>query len=154
MISAPPALAAIMDDALREHLTGIYRTTRTIAVVGASADEAKAAHRIPAYLQQQGYRIRPVNPRGGELFGEPVATSLTEVDGPVDVVDVFRPAAEAADIARQAVAIGAKVLWLQLGIVDDEARRIAEDAGLTVVMDRCMGATHRELGLGPVTATA
>ncbi|MGY1805705.1 CoA-binding protein [Blastococcus sp. SYSU D00922] len=143
-----------MDDALREKLTGIYRDTRTIAVVGASSDESKAAHRIPAYLQQQGYRIRPVSPRGGELFGEPVAASLAEVDGPVDVVDVFRPAAEAADIARQAVAIGAKVLWLQLGIADEEARRIAEDAGLTVVMDRCIGATHHELGLGPLTATA
>ena len=152
MTDPPAALAAVMDDALRERLTAIYRDSRTIAVVGASADETKAAHRIPAYLQQQGYRIRPVNPRGGELFGEPVATSLAEVDGPVDVVDVFRPAAEAADIARQAVAIGAKVLWLQLGIADDEARRIAEDAGLTVVMDRCIGATHRELGLGPVPA--
>ena len=152
MINASGTLAAVMDDAQREELTGIYRDTRTIAVVGASADESKAAHRIPAYLQQQGYRIRPVNPRGGQLFGEPVATSLTEVDGPVDVVDVFRPASEAAEIARQAVAIGAKVLWLQLGIADDEARRIAEDAGLTVVMDRCIGATHRELGLGPVPA--
>ena len=154
MTGVPGTLAAVMDDALREQLTGIYRDTRTIAVVGASADGSKAAHRIPEYLQQQGYRIRPVNPRGGDLFGEPVATSLSEVDGPVDVVDVFRPAAEAADIARQAVAIGAKVLWLQLGIADEEARRIAEDAGLTVVMDRCIGATHRELGLGPVPASA
>ena len=154
MTGVPGTLAAVMDDALREQLTGIYRDTRTIAVVGASADGSKAAHRIPEYLQQQGYRIRPVNPRGGDLFGEPVATSLSEVDGPVDVVDVFRPAVEAADIARQAVAIGAKVLWLQLGIADEEARRIAEDAGLTVVMDRCIGATHRELGLGPVPASA
>ena len=143
-----------MDDALREKLTGIYRGTRTIAVVGASSDESKAAHAIPAYLQQQGYRIRPVNPRGGEILGEPVATSLAGVEGPVDVVDVFRPADEAADIARQAVAIGAKVLWLQLGIADEEARRIAEDGGLTVVMDTCMGAAHRQLGLGPVTASA
>jgi len=143
-----------MDDAERETLTGIYRETRTIAVVGASADEAKAAYRIPGYLQRQGYRIRPVNPRGGTILGEPVAESLADVDGPVDVVDVFRPAAEAVDIARQAVAIGAKVLWLQLGVTSDEARQIAEDGGLTVVMDRCMGATHRELGLGPLTATA
>jgi len=154
MTSAPGTLPAVVDDALRERLTGIYRDTRTIAVVGASVDGSKAAHRIPAYLQQQGYGIRPVNPRGGELFGEPVATSLTEVEGPVDLVDVFRPAEEAPEIARQAVAIGAKVLWLQLGIASDEARRIAEDAGLTVVTDRCIGATHRELGLGPVTATA
>jgi uncharacterized protein len=142
-----------MDDAERETLTGIYRGSRTIAVVGASADEAKAAYRIPEYLQRQGYRIRPVNPRGGTILGEPVATSLADVDGPVDVVDVFRPAEEAADIARQAVAIGAKVLWLQLGITSDEARRVAEDGGLTVVMDRCMGAIHRELALGPVTPT-
>ncbi len=154
MRPAPPTLVAIMDDTLREQLIGIYRDARTIAVVGASADESKAAHRIPLYLQEQGYRIRPVNPRGGELFGEAVARSLAEIDGPVDVVDVFRPAPEAAGIARQAVAIGAKVLWLQLGIADDEARRIAEDAGLTVVMDRCMGATHQELGLGPLAATA
>ena len=143
-----------MDDALRETLIAIYRETRTIAVVGASADETKAAHRIPAYLQGQGYRILPVSPRGGTLFGEPVAASLADVDGPVDVVDVFRPSAEAVDIAQQAVAIGATVLWLQLGITSDEARRVAEDAGLTVVMDRCMGATHRELGLGPLTSTS
>lgn len=142
-----------MDEALREKLTAIYRDTRTIAVVGASGDESKPAHRIPAYLQQQGYRVRPVNPRGGELFGETVATSLGELDGQVDVVDVFRPAAEAADIARQAVAIGAKVLWLQVGVADDEARRIAEEAGLTVVMDTCMGAAHHQLGLGPGPAS-
>jgi uncharacterized protein len=143
-----------MDDAERDTLTRIYRESRTIAVVGASADEQKAAYRIPEYLQGQGYRIRPVNPRGGTILGEPVAVSLAEVDEPVEVVDVFRPAAEAPDIARQAVDIGAKVLWLQLGIASDEARRIAEDGGLTVVMDRCMGAVHRELGLGPLTPTA
>jgi uncharacterized protein len=91
-----------------------------------------------------------VNPRGGELLGEAVARSLAEVDQPVDVVEVFRPAEEAPGIARQAIAIGAKVLWLQLGIESEEARRLAEAAGLTVVMNRCMGATHGELGLGPV----
>jgi predicted CoA-binding protein len=153
MIGGPVVLLAIMDDALRDTLTSIYRDTRTIAVIGASGDPDKAGHRIPAYLQRQGYRIRPVSPRGGEILGEPVATSLDEIDEPVDVVDVFRPSEEAVDIARQAIAIGAKVLWLQLGVVNDEARRLAEDAGLTVVMDRCMGATHRELGLGPLTAT-
>jgi predicted CoA-binding protein len=143
-----------MDDAEREKLTRIYRESRTIAVVGASANDEKEAYWIPEYLQRQGYRIRPVNPRGGTILGEPVAVSLAEVDEPVEVVDVFRPAAEAPDIARQAVDIGAKVLWLQLGIASDEARRIAEDGGLTVVMDRCMGALHRELGLGPLTPTA
>ena len=132
-----------------EELARIFAETRTIAVVGASGDPAKPAHSIPQYLQRQGYRILPVNPRGGELLGEPVARSLSEVEGPVDVVEVFRPAEEAPQIAREAVAVGAKVLWLQLGIASEEARRIAEAAGLTVVMDRCMGATHGELGLGP-----
>jgi uncharacterized protein len=138
-----------MDASSRERLARVYAEADTIAVVGASADPAKPAHRIPRYLQEQGYRILPVNPRGGELFGEPVARSLVEVQGPVDVVDVFRPAAEAPRIARDAVQIGAKVLWLQLGIESQEARQVAEVAGLTVVMDRCIGETHAELGLGP-----
>jgi uncharacterized protein len=138
-----------MDPALREQLLRIYADTKTIAVVGASADPSKPAHQIPRYLQSQGYRILPVNPRGGELLGEAVARSLAEVDGPVDVVDVFRPAEEAPGIARQAIAVGAKVLWLQLGIESEEAKRLAEAAGLTVVMNRCMGAAHGELGLGP-----
>jgi uncharacterized protein len=139
----------MMDALLRERLLRIYAETRTIAVVGASRDPAKPAHRIPRYLQSQGYRILPVNPRGGQLLGEPVARALAEVDGPVDVVDVFRPAEEAPRIAREAIEAGAKVLWLQVGIVSEEARQEAEAAGLTVVMDRCMGQTHAELGLGP-----
>jgi uncharacterized protein len=137
-----------VDATLRERLLRIYAETKTIAVVGASGDPSKPAHQIPRYLQRQGYRIVPVNPRGGQLLGEPVARSLAEVDGPVDVVEVFRPAEEAPQIAREAVKVGAKVLWLQQGIVSEEARQVAEAAGLTVVMDRCMGETHRELGLG------
>jgi predicted CoA-binding protein len=138
-----------MDARLQEQLLRIYAETATIAVVGASGDPSKPAHRIPRYLQSQGYRIRPVNPRGGELLGEAVARSLAEVDGPVDVVDVFRPAEEAPQVAREAIKAGAKVLWLQVGIESDEARQVAEAAGLTVVMNRCMGETHGELGLGP-----
>jgi predicted CoA-binding protein len=139
----------VMDAPLRERLARIFAETGTVAVVGASGDPAKAAHRIPRYLQGQGYRIVPVNPRGGELLGEPVARSLAAVDQPVDVVEVFRPAEEAPRIAREAVAVGAKVLWLQLGIDSEEARQVAEAAGLTVVTNRCMGETHGELGLGP-----
>jgi predicted CoA-binding protein len=138
----------MLDESGGRQLLSIYADTRTIAVVGASADPEKAANRIPRYLQSQGYRILPVNPRGGELYGERVYTALTEIDVPVDVVDVFRPADEAPEIARQAASIGARVLWLQLGIESEEARQIAEAAGMTVVMNRCMGATHRELGLG------
>jgi hypothetical protein len=139
----------VVDAPTREQLLRIYAETKTIAVVGASGDPSKPAHRIPRYLQSQGYRIRPVNPRGGEILGEAVARALGEVDGPVDVVEVFRPAEEAPQLAREAVEAGAKVLWLQAGIASDEARRLAEAAGVTVVMDRCMGETHGELGLGP-----
>jgi uncharacterized protein len=133
----------------REQFLRIYAESRTIAVVGASSDPSKDAHKIPRYLQSQGYKVLPVNPRGGEILGEHVFRSLEEIDQPVDVVDVFRPADEAPVIARQAIAIGAKVLWLQAGIVSYEARQIAAAAGLAVVMNRCMGATHGLLGLGP-----
>lgn len=143
------AARAASDPVLWARLSRIYAETRTIAVVGASSDPAKASQRIPAYLQAQGYRILPVNPHGGELFGEHVFRSLAEITEPIDVVDAFRPPKEAPEIARQAVAIGARVLWLQLGIESEAAREIAEAAGLTVVMNRCMGATHRWLGLGP-----
>lgn len=141
-----------------QDLIAIYKQARTIAVVGASANEDKAAHYIPRYLQSQGYRIIPVNPRGGEILGERVYRSLREIDVPVDVVDVFRPSAEAETVARDAIAISAKVLWFQLDTHTENAIRLAESAGLTVVADRCMGATHGQLGLGPgpdavVTAT-
>ena len=137
------------DPELWARLMRIYRESKTIAVVGASHDENKPSHTIPAYLQSQGYRIIPVNPHGGELFGERVRSSLAEIDEPIDIVDVFRLPAETPEIARQAVAVGAKVLWLQLGIQNEEAREIAEAGGLTVVMNRCLGATHRWMGLGP-----
>jgi len=133
------------DDELRQ----IYATAKTIAVVGASNDESKPAHTIPRYLQRQGYRIIPVNPRGGEILGEKVYEKLTDVTEPVDVVDVFRPSDETPPIARDAVQIGAKVLWLQEGISSEEAATIATEGGVTPVMDACMGATHYRLNLGP-----
>src|SRR5260370_36676148 len=98
-----------------QQLRDIYASTHTIAVVGASADPAKIAHQIPRYLHDQGYRVLPVSPRAGELFGEAVRTSLADVPGPVDVDDVFRPPAEAASIPRQAIAPGAPALWFQPG---------------------------------------
>lgn len=133
----------------RQDLLRIYEQTKTIAVGGTSAAEHKAAQIIPSYLQSQGYRIIPVNPKGGEILGERVYFSLVEIDAPVDVVDVFRPPAEAETIARQAVAIGADVLWFQPATHTTEAIQLAADAGLTVDAGRCMGATHGELRLGP-----
>jgi predicted CoA-binding protein len=133
----------------REQLRRLYETTRTIAVVGASAREGRPGNRIPRYLQGQGYRIVPVNPRGGTILGEPAVRSLADIEGPVDVVEVFRPPEEAETIARQAIAIGAPVLWFQPGTNSAAGVRQAEDAGLTVVRELCMGTTHGALGLGP-----
>ncbi len=132
-----------------EEIRKIYEDTKTIAVVGISGDETKAAHTVPRYLQRQGYRIIPVNPRGGEILGEKVYEKLADIGEPIDVVEVFRPSEETPGVAKDAVTAGAKVLWLQEGISSDEADRIASEGGLKVVMDRCMGATHFQLGLGP-----
>jgi hypothetical protein len=116
----------------------ILRTYSTIAVVGASRDPSKAAHQVPAQLDAAGFRIVPVNPHvEGELFGERAYPTLSSIPFPVEVVLVFRPAQYTPEIARDAVAIGAKALWLQLGIVSDEARRIAQAAGLEYVEDEC-----------------
>jgi predicted CoA-binding protein len=133
----------------RDDLLRIYADTKVIAVVGASDDRSKPAGNIPAYLQAQGYRNNPVNPTRDPVLGERSNARLAHVDEPVDVVDVFRPAPEGADIARQAAEIGAKVIWFQPGTQSGEASRIAHDAGLTVVSRICMGATHGTLGLGP-----
>ncbi len=117
----------------------ILEGAKTIAVVGASRDPFKAGGSVPAELQRRGFRIIPVNPYASELFGERVHRSLLDIpkDVKVDIVDVFRPAAGTPEIARQAVAIGAKALWLQLGIRSIEARRIAESAGMEYIEDEC-----------------
>jgi uncharacterized protein len=121
-------------------LRALVGDARTIAVVGLSSDPRRVSHRIARYLQDKGYRVIPVNPNETEVLGEQSYPSLrdvpTEID--IDVVDVFRRPEYTPDIARDAVAAGAKVLWLQSGIVNDEARRIAEDAGLDVVMGVCI----------------
>ncbi len=128
-----------------EVLAEIYRSTTTIAVVGASSNDTKPAHSVPAYLQEQGFRIIPVNPTVDEIFGVPTVGSLAEITEHVDVVDVFRHPARAPEIAEDAVSIGADVLWLQVGVVSEQAAEIARDGGLQVVMDICMRATHQRL---------
>ena len=115
----------------------VLARAKTIAVVGASRDPRKAGGSVPEGLQRRGFRIIPINPFADELFGERVFRTLAEVPEKVDLVDVFRPAADAPEIARQAVAIGAKGLWLQLDIRSEEARRIAEGGGLDYVEDEC-----------------
>jgi predicted CoA-binding protein len=115
----------------------ILEGATTIAVVGASRDPNKAGGSVPFGLQRRGFRIIPINPFADELFGERVYRSLSEVPDKIDIVDVFRPAGDAAEIAHQAVAVGAKAVWLQLDIRSEEARRIAETAGLDYVEDEC-----------------
>jgi predicted CoA-binding protein len=111
----------------------------SIAVVGLSADPSKAAHGIPAAMQAYGWHVIPINPHADELLGQPVYRRLADVPEPIELVNVFRPSAEAADVARQAVEVGARAVWLQLGIVSAEARKICTDAGLLYVEDRCIG---------------
>jgi predicted CoA-binding protein len=132
-----------MDNVAEQILT----TYDTITVVGASAHPVKAAHRVPATMQRLGWRVIPVNLRGGTIFGERAYRALAEVPEQVGLVDVFRPSWQAADIARQAVAAGATALWLQLGISSVEAREVAESAGLLYVEDRCLAVELRRLGL-------
>lgn len=131
----------------RDDVLPILQNFKTIAVVGMSRAPSKAAHAIPKALQSAGFRVIPVNPHAGEeLLGERVYAKLGDVPEPVEVVLVFRPSAEAERLAREAVAIGAHALWLQLGIRSAAAERIARDAGLLYVEDRCIGverAVHR-----------
>jgi uncharacterized protein len=119
----------------------------TVAVVGLSSKPSRPSYEIAAYLQDHGYRIVPVNPKETEVLGERAYPSLRDIpdDVQIDVVDVFRRAEDTPPIARDAVAVGAKVLWLQEGIVSDEAYRIASEAGLDVIMGVCIRATRRRI---------
>jgi predicted CoA-binding protein len=119
-------------------LRRILAQTRTIAVVGLSANWYRPSYFAAKYMQDYGYRIVPVNPSYKEVLSEKCYASLRDLPNPVDLVDCFRKPEEMVPIARDAVAIGAKVLWMQLGIVNEEAARIATDAGLDVVMNRCV----------------
>jgi predicted CoA-binding protein len=125
----------------------VIHTAKTIAVVGLSRNALRASYFVAFYLKRHGYRVIAVNPRETEIFGEKSFASLADVPVPVDVVDVFRAPDALPGIAREAVAIGAKTLWCQFTVVNEEGARIAESGGLTVVMDRCLKVEHaRYLG--------
>jgi len=130
-----------IEENLSEKGREILEAATVIAVVGASRDPNKAGGSVPEGLQRRGFRIIPINPYADTLFGERVYRSLAEVPEKIDLVDVFRPAEDAPEIARQAVAVGARAVWLQLDIRSDEARRIAEGAGLDYVEDECTAVT-------------
>ncbi len=123
----------------QKYLADILKSVKTIAMVGASADKTKFSYGVLRVLHETGYDMIPVNPNPNvtEIRGIPVYHSLEEIDRPVDMVEVFRPKEELYGIAEKAIAIGAKVLWGQIGVYDDRAAKLAEDAGLKVVMNRC-----------------
>jgi predicted CoA-binding protein len=128
-----------------DELHGILKKYNRVAVVGFSDKTDRPSHTNPAYLKQQGYRVIPVNPNILGVLGEKAYPDLSSVPEPIDVVNIFRRAEDVPAVVDEAIAIGAKVVWMQLGIVNEQAAAKAEAAGLTVVMDTCMGATHRLL---------
>lgn len=140
------------DDDLRAILAG----TRVIALVGASADPDRPSHRVGWFLARRGYRVIPVNPRlaGQSLFGETVVAGLADIppDAAVDMVDIFRRSAEVGPVVAAALEVlpALRTVWMQLGVVDDEAAAIARARGVAVVMDRCPAIEIPRLGVGPV----
>jgi predicted CoA-binding protein len=136
---------AYPDPYLRDILTGV----RTIAVVGASPRRERPSHRVTAYLQRRGYRTIPVNPSaaGGTIHGETCYAQLADILEPIDMVDVFRRAEAASGVVDEAIAVGAKVVWMQLGVRDDIAAARAEACGLKIVMNRCPAIEIPRLGL-------
>jgi predicted CoA-binding protein len=125
----------------------ILEDVTTIAVVGASRDRFKSAHSVPAQMQKHGWRIIPVNPFADEIFGQRAYRTLAEIPEPVDLVNVFRPSAAAAQVVRDALAIGAPAIWLQLDIVSPAGRRLAETAGVDYVEDHCIAVERALSGL-------
>jgi uncharacterized protein len=122
----------------REEIKEILENAKNIAVVGLSDNPERTSHMVAAAMQDRGYRIIPVNPKGGEILGEKVYKKLEDIPEPVDIVNVFRRSDAVVPFAVQAAQVNAKVFWLQLGIANDDAERIASEAGMKVIMDRCI----------------
>src|ERR1700691_1940270 len=120
----------------------VLHSAKTIAIVGLSNNELRASYFVGYYLRRHGYQVIPVNPRETEILGEKCYPSLLDVPVPVDIVDVFRAPDALPGIARDAVTIGASTLWCQFGVINEEGARIAEEGGLTVIMDRCLKIEH------------
>jgi len=132
-----------------QKMRNILTSAKTIASVGLSSNQEKESYWIVLYLKEQGYRIIPVNPTATEILGEKVYPSLSAIPDKVDVVQVFRKPEDVPSVVDEAIKIGAKVVWMQEGIRHEVAAQKARDAGLEVVMDACMRATHRRLMIGP-----
>ncbi|AHG18563.1 hypothetical protein Z042_02185 [Chania multitudinisentens RB-25] len=132
-----------------QDIAEVLKRVKTIALVGASDNPGRPSHGVMAYLQAQGYQVTPVSPKlaGQTLLGQKVYAKLEDIPYPVDMVDVFRNAEAAYGVAQEAIAIGTKVLWLQIGVINEQAAVLAGDAGIKVIMDRCPKIEIPRLGL-------
>ena len=139
-----------------DDIADLLRSARTIALVGASDRPDRPSNRVMAALQRHGYRVIPVNPQitGEHIHGEFVFRELAQLGDPIDIVDIFRNSAAAGAVVDEAIAIGAKAVWMQLGVIDQAAAARAEAAGLKVVMERCPAIDIPRLGLTPIEATS
>ena len=137
-----------------DDIRALLESARTIAMIGASDRPERASHEVMATLQAHGYRVIPVNPQitGEHVHGEFVFRALEQIGEPIDIVDIFRNAAAAGEAVDEAIAAGARAVWMQLGVVNDEAAARAEAAGLKIVMDRCPAIELRRLGIAPIAA--
>ena len=131
------------------NIKNILSNYKSIAMIGVSNDPSKASTIVMKYMQKYGFKVYPVNPsaKGQKILGEEVFSRITDIKEPVDIVDVFRPSKEATDIARDTVTIGAKVLWLQLGIKSDEAKKIVEEKNIFYVSNKCIKQEYQRLFL-------
>ncbi len=135
-----------------DELRSILVAAKTIAMVGASSNPDRTSHTIMKQLLDAGYHVIPVNPKETEILGQKAYAALADIPDKVEIVDVFRKSEDTPGIADEAIAIGAKVLWLQLGVTSEDAATRAKAGGLTVVMDKCIGATHRHLHIAKKSA--
>ena len=126
----------------RETIMEILENCKTIAVVGLSSDPGRPSHGVASYMRRRGYKVIPVNPNETEVFGDKAYASLEDVPEPIDLVDIFRRSSEAGKAVDEAIAVGAKAVWLQEGVIDKAAAQRAQDAGLLVVMDLCWLKEH------------
>ena len=139
----------------QDKIKSVLESYRTVAVVGLSRNSAKASYQVANYLKSVGYHIIPVNPFADEILGEKCYKSLLEVPETIDIVDIFRPSEDVPAIVEEAITLKKRlgtpnVIWMQLGIVNEEAARRAKEAGFTVVMDKCMRIEHKRLSMNGV----
>lgn len=123
----------------------ILENCKTIAVVGCSSNPEKAANRIPKYMKGHGYKIIPVNPNSENILNEKTYKSISDVKEKIDIVDIFRPSEECLEVVKEAIRIKPKVIWMQLGIINEEAKKLAEKNEIQVVMDKCLMVEHKRL---------